>query len=191
MLDTYIKNRGTTKTLMYDNNQNTINEINWDADYDGNTANISLDLQNNGKHQHYDIMLDNEDLANILNVPSIQSPLETRLRNDFIKPTVRYNPNIYKIEFENFTPPPLIPKQYTNKLLETAGQTPLHISSPLPNEEFIIPLTINKKSSNKYTLTPKRRHRRSKTHKTYKVYKKHSSSSKSKRSKKKSSRISL
>lgn len=191
MLDTYIKNRGTTKTLIYDNNRNNINEIHWDADYDGNTANISLDLQNNGKQRHYDITLDNEDLANILNVPSIHSPLEKRLKSDFIKPSVKYNPNVYKIEFENFKSPPLIPKPYKDELLETARETPRHISSPLPNEEFIIPLTINNKTSNKYTLTPKRRHRKTKTHKTYKVYKKHTRSSKSKRGKKKSSKISL
>jgi hypothetical protein len=49
MLDTYIKNRGSTKTIIHDNNQNNINQINWDADYDGQNANISLDLTNNGK----------------------------------------------------------------------------------------------------------------------------------------------
>ena len=195
MLDTYIKNRGTTKTLIYNNNHNSVNEIHWDADYDGNTANISLDLQNNGNQTHYDIMLDNEDLANILNVPSIQSPLEKRLQTDFIKPSVRYNPNIYKIEFKNFTSPTLIPKPYIENKLETLRETPLHISSPLQNEAFIVPLTINKKKSNKYTLTPKRRHIKTKTHKTYKVYKKRhsniSKSSKSKKNKTRSYRISL
>ena len=30
MLDTYIKNRGMTKTIIHSNNHNTINETNWD-----------------------------------------------------------------------------------------------------------------------------------------------------------------
>jgi len=177
MLDTYIKNRGTTKTLVYNNNHNSINEITWDADYDGTHANISLDFQNNGRLQHYDVMLDNEDLANILNIPSVRSPLEKRLRNDFIKPSRRKSPVIYKVEIGDNIKSPIIP---TEKLLQ---DTP-YISSPLPNEELIVPFTHNK-TSNKYTITPKRRHRKIRTHKTYKVYKKHIHTIKHKTPKKK------
>ena len=43
MLNTFIKNRGTTKTIIHNNNDNNVNEINWDADYDGDVANISMD----------------------------------------------------------------------------------------------------------------------------------------------------
>ena len=46
------------------------------------------------------------------------------------------------------------------------------VSSPLSNEELIIPLTIDKKTADNYTLTPKKKHRRFKTHITHKVYKK-------------------
>ena len=63
MLDTYIKNRGTTKTIIHSNNHNTINETNWDADYDGNVANVSLDLSKNGRNKHMDFKLTNDDLA--------------------------------------------------------------------------------------------------------------------------------
>jgi hypothetical protein len=189
MLDTYIKNRGTTKTLIYNNNHNNINEIHWDADYDGNTANISLDLQNNGKQKHYDIIPDNEDLANILNVPSVQSPLEKRLKRDFNKSSVSYNPHIYKIEFENFKTPPLIPKPYTEKFLDTMYKDTPQLASSLQNKEFIIPLTIDNKTKNKYTLTPKRRNKKTRTRKTNKVNKKpHITKSKSKISKSKKNR---
>ena len=44
MLNTYIKNRGMTKTISHNDNKNSVNEATWDADYDGSTANISLDL---------------------------------------------------------------------------------------------------------------------------------------------------
>jgi hypothetical protein len=192
MLDTYIKNRGATKTLIYNNNQNDVNEINWDADYDGKVANISLDLQNNGRQKHYDVTLDNEDLANILNVPSVNMPLDRRLKRDFKQP---YDPNMYKIEFEDLKSSPLMPltpqrksEKSIEELLETIQQEPLHISSPAPNEEFIIPVTLHNNS-----LTTKRRHRKIRSHKIHKVYKKpkssssKSSSSKSRKYRKKSS----
>jgi len=192
MLDTYIKNRGATKTLIYNNNRNNVNEINWDADYDGEVANISLDLQNNGRQKHYDVTLDNEDLANILNVPSVNMPLDRRLKRDFKKP---YDPNMYKIEFEELKSPPLMPiapqrksEKTIEELLETVRQTPLHISSPAPNEEFIIPVSLHNNSVDKYTLTPKRRHRKIRSHKIRKVYKKLKSNSKSSSSKSSSSK---
>ena len=101
MQDIYIKNSGITKTLIHsnNNNKNEINEIKWDADYDGNVANISLDFNNNGM-SHYDMKFDNEDLANILNVPTINIPLEKRLKRDFITPRyTRKQPIQNRIEF--------------------------------------------------------------------------------------------
>ena len=62
MLNTYIKNRGKTKTLMYNNHRNNVNELKWDADYDGKVANISLDIDNDGKRGHYDVKLSNKDI---------------------------------------------------------------------------------------------------------------------------------
>jgi len=171
MLDTYIKNRGTTKTIIHDNNHNHVNQINWDADYDGNVANISVDLNGNGKNSHYDFSFDNQDLANILSVPSVTSPLEKRLKKDFSN---SYDPSIYKVELDTSRPKP----DTLQKLLSSAS----HVSSPLPNEELIVPLTINEKTLDNYTFTPRRRHKRIKTHKTHKVYKKpKSSKGKSKR----------
>jgi len=212
MLDTYLKNRGSTKTIIHSNNLNKVNEINWDADYDGNVANISLDLQNNGSHKHYDINLDNNDLANILNIPSVNIPIHRRLKSDFQKKLL--NPRMYQIDFESpssliephkfmqshqANPNPIYLKNETfepdrnsvntysslplvQDLLESAKQ-PTHISSPLSNEEFIIPLTINKG----LLKTPRKRN---KTHKTHRVYKKIKTNSRrsSRRSSKKSSR---
>ena len=58
MLNTYIKNRGTTKTIVHNNNSNHINQMNWDADYDGDVANISVNTNTDGIREHFDIMLD-------------------------------------------------------------------------------------------------------------------------------------
>ena len=89
MLNTYIKNRGLTQTLINNNNQRQFNQIDWDADYDGQNATISLNSNTNGKQNHFDIKLDNEDLANMLNVPSVSMPIDKRLQMDFDNPSFR------------------------------------------------------------------------------------------------------
>jgi len=155
MLNTYVKNRGTTQMLVRNNNTNKFNEINWDADYDGETANISLDSISNGHKNHYDIQLDNEDLANLLNIPSISTPIDKRLKMDLERP----NHKVYRIELPSSSSP--------IEDLFTSG----HLSSPMSNEELIVPITIDSKS------TPRRHYKKRKTHKTYKVYKKRKSSS--------------
>jgi hypothetical protein len=187
MLNTYIKNRGHTETLIHNNNQNKFNEIDWDADYDGNVANISLTSAVNGNPKHYDIQLDNEDLANILNVPSVNMPIHKRLEMDFNRPL---EPKIYQIELPYIRPDPepaqeplriqYINKPKPNKIEELVqAATPKnYLSTPLPNEELIIPLTIDKKSFNNLLLNPRRRYlnktrkNKRKNYKTYRVYKK-------------------
>jgi hypothetical protein len=191
MLDTYIKNRGSTKTIIHDNNQNNINQINWDADYDGQNANISLDLTNNGKSDHYDIKLNNNDLAKMLNFDSVNLPLDKRLKGDFgRKKNMNVDPATYYLYLEDLQSSPLLPIPTTmnpklmnynptvsldsDKSLENLLQLSSpdsHISSPLPGEELLIPLTIDDNSMQSYVLTPGKRHRRPRTHKTHRVYK--------------------
>lgn len=162
MLNNYIKNQGVTQTIIHTNNNNHINQTNWDADYNGEIANISISTNTDGRKKHFDISLDNEDLANLLNIQSVNIPIDKRLKIDFQEPYY---------ESENY-----FIKLPTPKLEAVEPEIPLiqknHISSPVSGEELIIPLTIDRKSSDKYTLTPKRRHRKLKTHVTHKVYKK-------------------
>ena len=157
MLNTYVKNRGTTQMLVRNNNTNKFNEINWDADYDGETANISLDSISNGHKNHYDIQLDNEDLANLLNIPSISTPIDKRLKMDLERP----NHKVYRIE---------LPSSSSSSSIEDLFTSAGHLSSPMSNEELIVPITIDSKT------TPRRHYKKRKTHKTYKVYKKRKSS---------------
>ena len=86
MLDTYIKNRGMTKTIIHKNNRNIVNKTNWDVDYDGDVGNVSLDLYRNGKNNHLDFKFTNNDLANLLTIPSVNQPIHKRLKMDFRKP---------------------------------------------------------------------------------------------------------
>lgn len=192
MLNTYIKNQGLSQTVIYKNNkkQKEFNEVNWNADYDGNQANISVTSNSNGDKKRYNVSLDNNDLANMLGVPSVNMPIDRRLDMDFNSPTFGNDPSILKIELPEIedlindmtsSPASLSPKVASSKLQS-------YLSSPLSNEEFIVPITIDDKTIDNYTFTPGKRHKHKKDHKTYKVYKKVKSSpssrSKSSRQKK-------
>ena len=207
MLNTFIKNRGSTKTIIHNSNSsnnshndlNAVNEIKWDADYDGDVANISVISDTNGQKKHFNITLDNNDLEHILNIPSVDMPIHKRLKMDFSK---RLEPTMYKIElpldkslqlepFEQFEEP-ITPISFDNsnknntleQLLESPSKR--YLSTPLPNEELIIPMSINKKD-----LTSKRRRRNKKTHKTYRVNKKHKTTTPRKSSKRSTRRNSV
>ena len=195
MLNTYIKNQGLSQTVIYNSNkkQKEFNEVNWNADYDGNEANISVTSNSNGHKKRYNVSLDNNDLANMLSVPSVNMPIDRRLDMDFNSPTFENDPSILKIELPEIEDlindmtdtasvslgpkvaslgpkvASLGPKVATSKLQS-------YLSSPLSNEEFIVPITIDDKTIDNYTLTPGKRHKHKKHHKTYKVYKKVKSS---------------
>jgi hypothetical protein len=199
MLDTYIKNRGKTKTIIHNNHHNNVKEMKWDADYDGDIAKVSLDLKNNGKTKHYNIKLDNSDLAKILNIDSVDLPIDQRLKRDFKKVRMERQPSIYDIYLEDLQPQvvteqPLLLNNDTDimsfiddDLMKTAKPVYSHISSP--EEELLIPLTIDKDSEKSYVLTPRRHHVKPRTHKTYRVYKhKKATSSKNSKAKGKKSR---
>ena len=172
MLNTHIKNRGLTQTLVRNNNKNQINQINWDADYDGNTANISITSNADGNTKHFDVQLDNQDLASILNVPSISIPIDKRLKMDFVTSIFKQDPNIIKLELPDNTTYEKPLYQHDVIMPEKYSKNISYLLGPLPNEELIVPITINEKTIDKYTLTPKRHDKHKKTHKTYKVYKK-------------------
>ena len=89
-------------------------------------------------------------------MPTVNKPLDTRLHHDFNRKKYKYANKPLIIEIEK--PDELMMLQNT------------HISSPLPQDELLIPLAINK-SKRSYTYTPKRHRRRRRTHVTYKVYK--------------------
>ena len=186
MLDTYIKNRGSTKTLIHENHHNKVNEISWDADYDGNVANVSLDLNNNGKVNHYNVQLDNKDLANILNMNSINMPIDKRLKNDFKRHGTGRTPGVmlkhhphqssfYDIYLDDLNTDdtdlmPMFDKSEAQPFLQEIEAAPKYnyLSTPKFDEELIIPLSLNSKGK-----THKNRNNKPKTHKTYKVYKRH------------------
>lgn len=82
-MSSYVQNYGFTKTFIQDNNRNINNEIQWTGNYDGNIANINLDINNNGNKEFVSMQLTNKDLNELLGVQPINTPLEKRLINDF------------------------------------------------------------------------------------------------------------
>ena len=202
MLDTYIKNRGTTKTIIHNNNHNTINETNWDADYDGNVANVSLDLSKNGRNKHMDFKLTNDDLANLLTVPSVNQPIHKRLKMDFVKPESfkqvflelepDHDSSSSSFDFDNIFNDSTLNdttlndatlndatlnddvKQVSNPIQELLT----HLSSPNTNEEFIMPFQNNSLDSFKPVIkivhkSNKSNRKRSKSSKRSKRHKHH------------------
>jgi len=171
MFNTYIKNKGKMKTIIHKNHHNKVREVEWDADYDGNKANINIDLNNGHHDKHYQLQLDNDNLAELLNIPSVNMPLEKRLLRDFKKSRKSYHNNepikpIY-IEFDIPTPEPKpVPEPY--------------FLNPYENQQIIIPVQ-------RKTIT--RRYKRHKKPKTYRIYYKRAKTSPS-RKYRRSSRVS-
>lgn len=122
--NTFIKNKGITQTYTYNKDRNKLDasEIDWDAEYDGKQANISINLQElDGDKQHYVIQLDNRDLASILSIPSVNVPIDKRLIDDF-KP---YKKNKHMT----------IPKQQQDPFYT-------HVSSPNIHSNLVLPIDL-------------------------------------------------
>jgi Fe2+ transport system protein B len=195
MLDTFIKNRGETTTFIHNNKRNDISRINWDAEYDGDIANVSLDLNTNGRNEHFDIQLDNDDLADILNIPTVNTPIHKRLKCDFKHKRMTSKHMLSKHMLSkhmtsNHMPPKHMPYMIeiddinrfpSPELIENNKSFYTHISSPVQNEELLIPLSIKKSSRGT------KRYKKHRRHNTYKVYR-HIMSSKPKSSRRYSRR---
>ena len=97
---TYIKTMGSAKAYIQHGMHRDAKEVNWDVDYNGDNADIDLDIGSNGEMTHYKAVLSNEDLANLLNIPSVNEPLENRLQNDFL-----VDRRVYKLEPVSYQQP--------------------------------------------------------------------------------------
>lgn len=83
----YVTNQGNTQTKVYNNN-NLMNEkdLKWDAKYDGKIADLNVEMDNNGQKKKLYMKFNNDDLAEILNVPSVSEDLFKRIKNDYKSP---------------------------------------------------------------------------------------------------------
>ena len=83
-MQSYIENKGITKTIISNNGKKDENEIKWKANYDGEKADIKMKFSKNCNKNKMHIQLNNNDLASILGVKPIPIPLEKRLASDFL-----------------------------------------------------------------------------------------------------------
>ena len=169
--NTFVQNKGITETMISNNNnQVKMNRTKWEADYDGNKANILIDSNTDGKHKVMNIELDNQDLASILSIPSVNSPIDKRLTQDFCRKQKRD-------KILNRTPTPYIVEigdlHKTDKLSMSNPHT--HISSPLQDEEFLRTDTNNMFKSHTKT---RRRKKKNVSYKLHRKKKNHTSSGK-------------
>ena len=99
----YAQSYGMIKTKLYkkkgSKTQKKQYKMAWNGDYDGDKANIIIDIDNNGNKQKENITLNNEELMSMFNYPVHPMSLETRLTNDFMSPTPE--PDIYIIKAAN------------------------------------------------------------------------------------------
>ena len=88
----YAQSYGMIKTKLYkkkgSKTQKKQYKMAWNGDYDGDKANIIIDIDNNGNKQKENITLNNEELMSMFNYPVHPMSLETRLTNDFMSPDI-------------------------------------------------------------------------------------------------------
>ena len=192
MLDTFIKNKGITKTIIHNNNKNYYNEVQWDADYDGENANLSLDIDENGNKEHLQMKVNNEQLIELLNIPSENITLDKRLYNDFLSKRPKKEYKIIELPksiLHNNLPFPKDSYQINKKRVHFKNENEMtddnnyytHISSPSSQEELLFPLVVNETKTRKHK---NHKHKNPKSHITYKVYRKNKNSSSSSSSRK-------
>lgn len=148
-----IKNRGFNETIVRNNGEKQCSKMQWDGKYNGNEGELSLDVSKNGTNKHIEVHFDNQDLAQLLNIPSVNMPLESRLKKDFFKNKTRKNyhsSNPIVIEFLK-QPDSIHSASDTYDTSESDYLT--HISSPEMDEAFLLPLTTIRKPRKK---TPKK-----------------------------------
>ena len=86
----FIKSYGVSNNFVKKSNDKDeifINKVKWIGKYDGKKDDIDLDINNNGEKKHYDIELNNEQIKDLLNMHSVNKPLENRLLEDYLTET--------------------------------------------------------------------------------------------------------
>ena len=173
MLDTFIKNKGISKTIIHNNNKNYYNEIDWDADYDGEVAKISLNINDNGINEHFNAQMNNDEMAELFNIPSIATAIDKRLYNDFLgKRPKKFDDHNMILIYKQPKPKPIkkvVKFIEPNEIVDSLENIMIpqkdkytHISSPFPEENLLFPLQI-KPNKTRHSTHHNRRHKKYKT----------------------------
>jgi hypothetical protein len=127
--------------------------------------------------------MNNNEISEILNIPTIDSPIDKRLFNDFLgkKPKQMEDQNmvlIYKIPNKTRKHVKFIDSVDQNELIDTIENMKMpkkskkiftHISSPFPSESLIFPLHLKKNTKKthrrRHNTSKLGKHRKTKSHK--------------------------
>jgi hypothetical protein len=142
-----IQSKGMSQTISSVNGQQHVDQIKWDAEFDGKNADVSFDLMKDGKTGHFNVQLDNNALAKMLNIKTVNKPIERRLLSTFSSTFGKSGAKTRKkqipleqmiIEFDDhplLENPPL-EKVESNPLLRKVEQNPmlLEAQNEVPNQ---------------------------------------------------------
>jgi len=148
---------GMNQSFVNINGKKKYKNLKWNADYNGEIANIYLKSNDNGRKKIYNFMLDNNDLANMLNVNTNDMLIDERLKQDFKQlnsPEINPKKDLMIIEFENN------PNLVSQNLQEEMS---------IPSLKKIKTKKSSRNSSRHSSRNSSRQ--KPKSHKVYKIYK--------------------
>ena len=163
----FMYENGMNQSFVNINGKKKYKNLKWNADYNGEIANIYLKSNDNGRKKIYNFMLDNNDLANMLNVNTNDMLIDERLKQDFKQlnsPEINPKKDLMIIEFENN------PNLVSQNLQE---EMPIQEIYSIPSLKKI----KTKKSSRHSSRHSSRKssthssRQKPKSHKVYKIYK--------------------
>lgn len=79
----HIQNKG--HMISTNNLEPNVNKIEWDGEYNGKDGVLNIKSQTNGDNKEVSIEFDNNDLATLLTMPSVNEPLPDRLKTAFLE----------------------------------------------------------------------------------------------------------
>jgi hypothetical protein len=162
---------GMNQSFVNINGKKKYKNLKWNADYNGEIANIYLKSNDNGRKKIYNFMLDNNDLANMLNVNTNDMLIDERLKQDFKQlnsPEINPKKDLMIIEFENN------PYLVSQNLQE---EMPIQEIYSIPSLKKIKTKKSSRHSSRKSSTHSSRKssthssRQKPKSHKDYKIYK--------------------
>ena len=158
MNNTMVLNSGSTQSVLINNGKAKTSGVKWNANYNGDIANVDLKLNDNGREKQFKVEMTNdelENLADMLVMPRpVSKPIHNRLLEDFDDNNMFSNmksPMI--IELDNTKP--YIHNQPEQLLTPKPRNFLTHISSPNSFEDLIIPFNQNLNKNSRRRKGPK------------------------------------
>ena len=65
MTNTLLLNSGSTQSVLIKNGKAKTNGVQWNANYDGDIANVDLKLNDNGREKQFKVEMTNDELENL------------------------------------------------------------------------------------------------------------------------------